>query len=100
MTHDCAIDPHEKERDPLCEQMTHETFEQVVNAPATKEELRAVELADTILKHPIRSLILKRVVNGMLNENAIQELEEAINEACVNHPEVETVECLDILMRD
>ena len=71
----------------------------LINAPASVEERNAVELADEVLKHPIRKLIIKRIVNEMINQNAIQELEDAINEAVINHPEVETAECLDILMR-
>ena len=74
-------------------------LETAVNAVATNEENSAVTLTEMVINHPVRKLILKRIVNEMINQNAIQELEDAINEAATNHSEVEMVECLDILMR-
>jgi alpha-tubulin suppressor-like RCC1 family protein len=95
--HDCLPQPTEE----LEEKMTRETFENVINQPATFEEISASKLAEAVLEHPLTRLILKRIVNGMLSNCYEQTLEETINEAVINHPKVDPISTLlDIKLRD
>lgn len=95
--HDCLPQPAEE----LEKKMTRETFESVINAPATFEEISATKLAEAVLEHGLTNLILKRIVNEKLNRGEWQQLEDTINEAVINHSSVDgqTV-CLDIKLRD
>lgn len=69
----------------LLEQMTIETFEQVVNQPATREELRAVEIVDAVVKNKNSDLILKSIINRMLSQDW-EGTQSVINDAVFHHP--------------
>jgi hypothetical protein len=103
--HEINFDPiaHRKpksdfEIDRECERMTIETFEKVIDAPATKEELNFKEIIYLVVYHPKASLLLKGIIHRMINFDW-EGTQETINQAIHNHQEVEECQLLDIKMR-
>ena len=99
MTHDCAVNPNETQRDEECVQMTHETFEAVVNAPATSEELSMTQLINGVVQHKNSSLLLKSIVHRMILIDW-EGTQETINQAVHNHMMVEDAVLLDMKIKE
>jgi len=99
------LDPNYKqvksefEIDKECEQMTLETFEHVVNQPATSEELSMTQLINGVTQHKFAPLLLKAILNRMIFIDW-EVTQETINQAIQNHPWVEECVMLDMNIRD
>ena len=93
------IDDHEINLDPLCKQMTVETFEQVVNEPATSEELSMTQLINGVVQHKNSSLLLKSIIHRMILIDW-EGTQDTINQAVHNHLMVEDAVLLDMKIKD
>lgn len=95
------LDDHEMNMDPLCEQMTVETFEAVVNKPATGDELSASHLASAVVTHKISSLVFKSILHQMMSLDW-EGTQQLINETVINQSGVDGVQTalLDISWRN
>lgn len=87
------------EIDRECEQMTVETFERVVNEPATAEELSMTQLINAVVNHKQANLLLKGILNRMISIDW-ESTQHAINQAAFNHQSVEDATLLDMKVRD
>lgn len=93
------IDDHEINLDPLCSQMTAETFEAVVNEPATPEELSMTQLINGVVQNKNASLLLKSIIHRMILIDW-EGTQETINQAVQNHVMVEEADLLDMKVKD
>ena len=79
--------------------MTTEDFEQVVNAPATAEELSMAQLINGVVQHKCSGLILKSIIHRMILIDW-EGTQETINQAVHNHLMVEEAVLLDMKIKE